>query len=457
MKINGETGILGILGDPIRHTLSPDIHNMLSEELGINEVYVPFHVQDNLRDAVNGAYAMHVLGLNVTVPHKQAVMPYLSEVDEAAAKIGAVNTLVRTENGFKGYNTDMMGLKRAVAREGIILKDEAVIVIGAGGASRAVCYMCLLEGAAKVYLINRTLSKAENLAADMNDLFQTDKMVPIQADCVRDIPSGSYFMFQCTSLGLHEGDGLLIDSDEFYDMAKAGYDLIYNPAETPFMRELKKRNIPVFNGLTMLLYQGIIAYELWNDIAVNDDLCDKVLNRLKRNIYGDNIILVGYMGSGKTTIGKKLAKERHMAFVDTDRYIKEREGVTINEIFKRIGESGFRTIETDVLQELNKSCCNTVISTGGGIVLKEENRKLMKKMGNVIFLNASSEEIYTRLKGDNTRPLLAGGTESEIKERIQNMLEMRMPYYISAADTVVSVDGCSANYVVDKIQKIYHS
>lgn len=451
MKIDGATGVLGIFGNPIRHTLSPDIHNMLSEELGINEIYVPFAVEDNIAAAVKGAYAMGIQGLNVTVPYKQDVMACLTEIDEAANDIGAVNTLVRTEKGYKGYNTDMSGLKIAVEKAGIPISGENIIIIGAGGASRAVCYMCLKESVKNIYLVNRTLEKAESLAKDMNDLFHTDQVIPIQADSVESIPKGTYVMFQCTSLGLHEGDGLLINNSAFYDMAKAGYDLIYNPAVTPFMREFMKRNIPVHNGLSMLLYQGVIAYELWNHITVDQVLCDRVMNRLKRKLYGENIILVGYMGSGKTTVGEKIAKEHHMKFLDTDRYIEEVQGMSINELFQQFGEESFRTLETEILQTLETSSYNTVISTGGGIVLKEENRKLLQKMGRVIFLDASSEEIFTRLHGDNTRPLLAGGSEEEIKHKIETMLERRMPYYMATANAVIQVDGRSVENIMSDI------
>jgi shikimate dehydrogenase len=234
-------------------------------------------------------------------------------------------------------------------------------------------------------------------------------------------------------------------------MAKAGYDLIYNPAVTPFMKELLKRDIPVYNGLTMLLYQGIIAYELWNDISVPDELADRVLTSLRRKIYGENIILVGYMGSGKTTIGQKLAEKRHMKFLDTDQYIEEQEGIQVSDIFQRVGEAGFRKIETETLKRLSGSCYNTVISTGGGMVLKQENRELLQEMGTVYFLDVSPEEIYNRLKGDTTRPLLAGGSAQEIRERIHSMLEKRMGYYIAAADSVIAVDGRSVDTIINKI------
>ena len=449
--INGSTEVLGIIGNPIKHTMSPDIHNTLSDELGINAVYVPFHVEDGVKSAVEGAYRLNIKGLNVTVPHKQDVIDCLAEIDDAAEKIGAVNTLVRTENGYKGYNTDMSGLKRACFSEGINLKDENIIILGAGGASRAVCYMCLSEGAKKVYLINRTRDKAVSLSDEMNKYFDCSVIIPIAKDEYKEIPSGKYLMFQCTSLGLHDSDEMLISDKNFYDMAKAGVDLIYNPAVTPFMKELIKRNIPVFNGLKMLLYQGIEAYELWNEIKISDELTERILTKLRKKLYGDNIILVGYMGSGKSTVGKALAEKLSMEFIDTDAVIEERENTSINSIFENSGEESFRNMETALLKEFVNKKYNTVISTGGGMVLRSENISLMKKLGRVIYLKADAEEIYERVKSDTKRPLLKGDDCNEIKNRISDMIFRRTPYYETASDLTVDVTKKDVDAILEVI------
>lgn len=454
MEIRGTTKVLGIFGNPIRHTMSPFIHNTLSKELGIDAVYVPFGVESDICKAVAGAYAMGVSGLNVTVPYKQDVIPCLAEIDQAAAEIGAVNTLVWTEAGYKGYNTDMLGLTKAVQKEGIPIQDEEIVIIGAGGASRAVCYMCLREKAKRIYVLNRTLTKAAELAEDMNRLFNTEIVVPVSAENASAIPKGAYVMFQCTSLGLKENDGLLIQDDEFYDMAKAGYDLIYNPAQTPFMEELMKRGVPVSNGLSMLLYQGIIAYELWNGISVPDILCERVLCYMQQKLYGANIVLVGYMGSGKTTVGNLLCSKYQMKFVDTDQYIEEQQNMSISEIFRLFGEDAFRKLETEALEELSRTCFHTVISTGGGIVLKEENRKLLKKLGTVVFLEVSPDEVSRRLRGDTSRPLLAGDSEEEILQKIETMLAARLPYYQSAADHTVKADEKTPEEIAEEIHGI---
>ncbi len=447
--ITGTTGVLGLIGNPVRHTMSPLIHNTISEEMGKDLRYLPFPVEEDVTAAVKGAYHLGILGLNVTVPHKTAVMGTLSEIDDAAKMIGAVNTLVRTERGYKGYNTDMPGLGRALKRRGISLKGQQVVILGAGGASRAACALALTEGAKEIYLLNRTKERAEKLAAEMTEKADAlagekaapGRIIPLAASEYARVPRNPSIFIQCTALGLHEGDGLLIEDDNFYHMAEYGYDLVYNPAVTPFMRKLESFMIPCDNGLTMLLYQGIIAYELWTGVSVPDELADKVLNRMERRLYGENYVLTGYMGCGKSTVGKALAEARSMAFLDTDAMIEEAEDCSIREIFEEQGEEAFRDMETEMLKRLSATAVNTVIATGGGIVLRPENRRLLKEIGQVIWLSASPEETLHRVKEDTGRPLLDSASEAELAEKIERMLRERGPAYGAAADRVIHTDG----------------
>ena len=457
-KITGTTGVLGLIGNPVRHTLSPLIHNTISEELGKDLVYVPFQAEEDPVTAVRGAYHLGIQGLNVTVPHKTAVMEALKEIDPAAKMIGAVNTLVRTEQGYKGYNTDMPGLGRALKRRGISLRNQQVVVLGAGGASRAVCTLALLEGVKEIYLLNRTKERAEKIASELMDAAAGTKgvvgrILPLSASEYESVPRNPSIFVQCTSLGLHEGDGLLIEDDNFYHMAEYGFDLIYNPAVTPFMKKLQGFMIPCDNGLTMLLYQGIIAYELWTKESIPDTLADLVLNCLERQIYGENIILVGYMGSGKSTVGQALAKERGMRFLDTDAAIEEAEGCSIREIFEERGEKSFRDLETEYLRRLKATTVNTVIATGGGIVLRNENRELLKRTGRVIWLKASVEETLSRVKSDTGRPLLDSASEVELAEKIERMLRERTPAYGAAASDIIETDGKTVPEIVSGIIK----
>jgi len=283
MTVNGETKLCGLIGNPVCHTMSPLIHNHLSKKLHINNIYVPFHVEkEGLEQAVKGAYALNVLGMNVTVPYKSCVIPYLNEIDPMAKGIGAVNTLVRTLDGYKGYNTDMTGLCRAMQAEGIRLDGEDIIIIGAGGAARAVAFMCLFYKASKIYLLNRTKEKAVEIAQELNQVFEKESMIPLGLDEYDKIPVKKYLIVQGTSIGLHPAiDECVITDASFYQLAHTGYDLIYRPFTTRFMKNIQEAGGKAYNGLGMLLFQAIDAYELWHELEISDEIAMETYELLK--------------------------------------------------------------------------------------------------------------------------------------------------------------------------------
>lgn len=285
-EINAETRLCGLIGNPVRHSVSPLIHNQLSRMLGINMAYVTFPVEErHVEAAVKGAFALDILGLNVTVPHKQNVIPYLEEVDSIAKAVGAVNTLVRTENGYKGYNTDITGFHRSLMEENIAIDGENIILLGAGGASRAIAFLLGREGAAKVYLLNRSVGKAEDIAGAVNGYFGRDVIIPMELSEYRSLPNERYFCIQTTSVGLHPHDNdVVIDDVSFYAKIHTGVDIIYNPYETRFMKEVKKAGGRAVNGMKMLLWQGVAAYELWNGVSVSTEQADSVFELMKRKL-----------------------------------------------------------------------------------------------------------------------------------------------------------------------------
>lgn len=449
--IQGTTKTLGLLGNPIQHTLSPLIHNQLSELMGYDEIYVPFEVpQGELQQAVEGAFSLQILGLNVTVPYKQEVMEYLAAVDPIAKDIGAVNTLVRIPDGYKGYNTDVLGLQRQLREDGISLEGRGVIVLGAGGASKAVVYLCYLEKASKVYLLNRTLEKAKRLADTINELVGEILVVPGVLDEYKTLPNRNYIVFQATSIGLPgTKNQAAIMEPEFYEKVQVGIDLIYNPARTMFMQLVEHSGGRAYNGLKMLLYQGICAYEFWNQCTVSDDLAKKVYQKLEASLYPkeQNIVLTGFMGAGKTRIGRELAAQLSFEFIDTDAYIETKEGMTISNIFATKGESYFRALEVQVLHELAKKK-GVIISTGGGMPLQTKNAAMLKECGRVIYLQASAETIYQRLKGDTSRPLLQ--TENP-RDAINQLLAEREKAYSFVADIAVTVDKKTVEQITKEI------
>lgn len=283
MKIDGHTRLCGLIGNPVEHTLSPVIHNTLAEKLGHNLVYVPFLVEKGqIEAAVKGAYGLNILGMNVTVPYKSDVIPYLKEIDKLAERIGAVNTLVRIEGGYQGYNTDILGLYRALCRENIKIFGEKAVLLGAGGAARAAAFLCAEKGAEKVYLLNRSVDKAKQLAQEINEAFDRECIVPMAVTDYEKLPEEKMLVLQGTSVGLYPNvDQALITDQEFYKRVHTGYDLIYKPEETMFMRLVKEAGGRAYNGLTMLLYQGIIAYELWNQVDVSEEDAGEIYDIMK--------------------------------------------------------------------------------------------------------------------------------------------------------------------------------
>jgi len=279
MIVNGETQVLGIIGNPVKHTKSPAMHNFISGELGKNLVYVPFEVTGDIGTAVKGAYELGIKGMNITVPFKTDVIPFLCDIDDLAKEIGAVNTLVRKDNGYKGYNTDMLGLERAVVSEGIILEGNTAVLLGAGGAARAAAFMCIKNKVRKLYILNRTLLNADSIAHDIKEYIEknnlnTEVITGILDEC-DSIREEDIIVFQCTKIGLKESDGAVIEDKSFYKKVKYGVDLIYRDG-TLFTELVKEAGGSAFTGLKMLIYQGVIAYELWNELTVPEDIVNRI-------------------------------------------------------------------------------------------------------------------------------------------------------------------------------------
>ena len=222
-----------------------------------------------MEEAVKGAYALNFTGMNVTVPHKQEVMKYLVDIDEDAKAIGAVNTLVRTDGGYKGYNTDAAGLKRAMTEAGIEIRDRTCILFGAGGAARAAACVLAKEGASVIYVLNRSLEKAEALSEIVNDRFGRRVMLPMALDDYGRLECSSCLAVQTTSVGMHPNvDHAPVEDAEFYKKIDTAVDIVYTPMETKFMKYVRAAGGKAVGGLDMLIYQGVIAYELWNPETV---------------------------------------------------------------------------------------------------------------------------------------------------------------------------------------------
>lgn len=286
MEINGKTKLMGLIGNPVEHTLSPVIHNTIAESMNENMAYLPFPVKENLESAVKGAYALGVQGMNVTVPYKSDVIPSLSSIDEQAAIIGAVNTLVREEGGYRGYNTDLPGLYRAMKSDGIELKDTKVVILGAGGAARSVAFLCAFHDAKEVYILNRTVEKATMVAAEVKEKTGYANVVAMSLTDYDNLPGEGYLCIQATKVGLFPNvDETPIDEPAFFAKLDVLYDLIYTPWKTRCMQLAKENGAKAYNGLKMLLYQGVAAYEMWNQTTVPQETVKEAYEALLKKIH----------------------------------------------------------------------------------------------------------------------------------------------------------------------------
>jgi len=264
--ISGKAKVCGIMAYPVEHSLSPMMHNFYAGQMGIDFAYVPFKVpEDMVEAAVKGAYALNLTGMNITVPHKQRVIPCLKELDPAAESIGAVNTLVRMEGGFKGYNTDAPGLLRAMTEQGMEIEGKDCLLIGAGGAAKAAAFVLGSRGAASVVVLNRSESRGWELAEDMNRRFGRAVMTAMALKDYEKLPAKAWLAVQTTSVGMApHRDQAPIEDREFYKSIRNAVDVIYTPFKTRFMSRVEEAGGRAVGGLDMLIYQGIEAFELWN-------------------------------------------------------------------------------------------------------------------------------------------------------------------------------------------------
>lgn len=284
--ITGTTKLLALLGDPVEKTKSPVIHNTLAELTGQDVSYMAFRVDkkepEDLAAMLRGVFNMGALGFNVTVPLKSLVIPHLVEVDLLAKQIGAVNTLVRMEdkNGYKGYNTDVIGLKRDLASYGVSMEGKPVIILGAGGAARAAAFLAASENATAVLICNRTLSKAEELAREVARDYPDCEVKALPLENASSIPENA-IAIQCTSVGfIGNEEASPVTDKAFFEKLAFAYDVIYHPEETRFLALAKEQDVPVANGMGMLLWQGIAAFEYWTNETVTDEMADVVRGKL---------------------------------------------------------------------------------------------------------------------------------------------------------------------------------
>ena len=394
----------GLLGRKLGHSYSPQIHSLLGSYSYSLFEKEPYEIETFLK---NGDFT----GINVTIPYKKAVIPYLDELSPAAQKLGAVNTIVRkTDGSLFGHNTDYFGFSSMIQKTGLSVSGKKILVLGSGGASNTVVQV-LKELGAHVVTVSRN---GENNYHNLQ------------------IHSNAAVIVNATPVGMYPNTGEHLLDLSLFPQLEAVLDLIYNPARTQLLLDAEKRGIITENGLWMLVAQAKEAAEYFTGAPLSDDLIADIHRRL--SIQMQNIILVGMPGCGKSTVGRLLAEQTGKTFADADSLVSELAGKPIPRIFQEDGEKVFRQWETTALEYLGKQS-GLVIATGGGCVTQPRNYSLLHQNGTIFWLKRDVNLLPTE-----GRPLSQ-------TEKLQDMYSVRRPLYEAYSDLVINNNGTAAETV----------
>ena len=389
----------GCIGKKLTHSFSKEIHSRLAD-------YEYELIELNEEDIEKFFSERNFSAINVTIPYKQTVIPYLDRMSDVARRIGAVNTIVNRDGRLYGYNTDYYGMKALVEKIGIDLNGKKVLVLGTGGTSKTARVLAEDMGADSVITVSR--SKTENCVT-------YEEAVKNHSDAqiiINTTPSGMY----------PECDSQPIDISAFGN-PEGVVDAVYNPLCTNLVLNAKKRGIKAEGGLYMLVMQAVAAVEKFLDTEIPGTVADEVFASVKES--KENIVLTGMPGCGKSTVGK-LLNIVGFTFTDTDEEIEKRCGCSIKELINLKGEKYFRDIETEIIKDISSKGCQ-VISTGGGAVLREENINALKRNGKIFFINADPD----RLLPTESRPL------SDTADKLKKLYDERIEIYKGTADVTV--------------------
>ena len=391
----------GLLGEKLGHSYSPQIHRLLG-----SYDYQLFEKQpDQLKDFLkNGDFH----GLNVTIPYKKAVIPFLSSLSPVAEKLGAVNTVVRREDGsLIGHNTDYFGFRTMVEASGQQLAGKKALILGSGGASNTAVTV-MKELGCEVVVISRS---GENNYSNLER------------------HSDAAIVVNCTPVGMYPNVDASPISLAHFPVLEGVLDLIFNPARTRLLQEAEDRGIVAMNGLLMLVAQAKESAEWFTGNLIPSDLIGNIHQKLQKQM--ENIILIGMPGSGKSQIAAVLSQRTGRKVFDSDAEIVAAAGKSIPQIFQQDGEEAFRTLETQALAQLGKQS-GIIIATGGGCITRQENYPLLHQNGRILWLKREIELLPTQ-----GRPI------SQTRD-LNELYQARRPLYEAFADEIIDNTGTVA-------------
>lgn len=407
----------GCIAEHLGHSFSGEIHHLLGMALagdGASEPSYHYALQELTPDSLGDFFQQkQFLGINVTIPYKQAVIPYLDELTDVAREIGAVNTIVNRNGRLIGDNTDFFGMTYLLALAGIDLKDKKVLILGTGGTSHTAYAVARHAGAKEIHKVSRKAQEGcltyEELTQhlDANIIINTTPvgMYPNDESCP--LPSG---------LALSDFKGLC-----------GVFDAIYHPLQTELVSAARALNIPATCGLAMLVAQAAAATERFLDCTISQKIVTDVTAAVEAQ--KQNIVLVGMPACGKTTIGTILARELGKPLIDTDEEFTKTIGMTPGDYIKNEGESAFRDVETEIIRDKVAPLSGAIIATGGGAILRDENVRRLKRNGKLFFLDRS----LACLEATGNRPL------SSSKELLRQRYEERYDRYCAVADVCLAI------------------
>lgn len=401
----------GLIGEHLPHSYSKEIHNALAPyDYQLCEL-TPEGVDAFMR-------AREFDAINVTIPYKETVLPYLTEIDEHARRIGAVNTIVNRGGKLYGYNTDFYGMQTLIKGIPLSLTDKKVLILGTGGTAKTAHAVAEASGAREIVTVSRRATETTVTYADAY-AYHTDADVIINTT-----PCG---MFPYPD-GNGEREGTPIDVSRFPSLSGV-VDAIYNPLRPNLILDARQRGIPAEGGLLMLVAQAIRAVEIFLDTDLDRGEARRVCDKIRAD--KENIVLTGMPASGKSTVGQALADILGRPFFDSDTEIVKMAGKPISHIFAEVGEDGFRAMETEVIREITARNVGCVISTGGGAILRDENIRALRRNGRIYFLDRPPSLLIPT----PDRPL------SQDNESIRRRYDERYARYCATCDVQIPNSG----------------